>query len=182
METGLAPSRAVAGALLCGILSDTLVLRMSTTTPRDIRAVAYLAPIAGEEPEKLGIALLERGMDLSGATIADLLARDRKEFELFGRKVIISQVMVPSFSWNREREEDIYKELNGLLATTGADLVLVLFTSVPGNASDLHGAGDSELVRNLFVGTLPLRLEGFMSRKKDFLPWLGEKLRGLSRP
>ncbi len=39
MESGLTPSRAVAGALLSGILSDTLALRMSTTTHRDIKAV-----------------------------------------------------------------------------------------------------------------------------------------------
>ena len=182
METGLVPTRPTAGALLCGILSDTLALRMSTTTHRDIKAVSFLAPIAGEDAANLGIALLERGMDLSGASIGDLLARDRKEFELFGRKVVISQIMVPSFSWNRERENEVRDELINFQKSSGADLVLVLFTSVPENASDLEGVGDTSLLRNLFGDTLPLRLEGFMSRKKDFLPWLGEKLRAQSRP
>ena len=48
MESGLIPSRPVAGALLSGILSDTLSLKMSTTTHRDSQAVKYLAPLAGE--------------------------------------------------------------------------------------------------------------------------------------
>ena len=52
MESGLTPSRSTAGALLCGILSDTLALRMSTTSHRDIKAVKFLAPIAYEDPEK----------------------------------------------------------------------------------------------------------------------------------
>src|SRR5208337_1629770 len=57
-EAGLAPSREIAGILLCGILSDTLSLQMSTTTHQDKKAVKYLAKIAGEDPEKLGVTLL----------------------------------------------------------------------------------------------------------------------------
>lgn len=182
MESGLIPSRAVAGALLCGILSDTLSLRMSTTTHHDKKAVAFLAPIAGVNPDELGIALLEQGMDLSGVGLDRILSRDTKEFDLSGKKVLISQVMIPSFSWNRERDEAIQSELTRMRAGSNADLVLVLFTSVMENASDLCGAADPELLHELFGETLPVRLPGVMSRKKDFLPWLGERLREHARP
>ena len=64
IEAGLTPSREIAGVLLCGILSDTLSLRMSTTTHQDKKAVKWLASLTGEDPEKLGVALLEAGMDL----------------------------------------------------------------------------------------------------------------------
>jgi len=181
MESGLTPSKAAAGALLAGILSDTLALRSSTTTHQDKKAVNWLAPIAGEDPEQLGIALLERGMDLSCAGLDVILARDTKEFNLSGRKVIISQVMVPSFSWNRERNAAIDNELAGIRKATGSDMVLVLFTSVLDNASDLYVSGDPDLIRNLFGEVTPARLEGVMSRKKDFLPWLGGRLREQAR-
>jgi manganese-dependent inorganic pyrophosphatase len=176
-ETGRPPSRAVAGILLCGVLSDTLALRMSTTTDRDRQAVSYLADISGEDPDHLGLALLEQGMDLSGVSLATILSRDKKEFDLSGRNVIISQVMVPSFSWNSERDGMIQDEIRAIRVTSGADLVFVLFTSVMDNASDCYGDGDPGLIRELFKKALPVRLEGVMSRKKDFLPWLGEKLR-----
>jgi len=182
MESGLTPSRAVAGVLLSGILSDTLALRMSTTTHRDIQAAKFLAPISGEDPEQLGIALLEQVMDLSGAALDIILARDTKEYELSGKKVLISQVMVPSFAWNRERGEAIQAGLARIKATSGAEMALVLCTNVPENASDLYGVADPVLVRELFGNTLPVRLEGVMSRKKDFLPWLGARLRVQERP
>jgi len=180
MESGLVPSPGIAGALLCGILSDTLALRMSTTTHHDRVAVKFLSPIAGVEPEELGTSLLERGMDLSGVPLAALLARDTKEFDLSKRKVIIAQVMVPSFSWNRERSAAILAELAALRAGTKTDLAIALFTSVMENASDVYGAADEALISEVFGAGLPLRFEGVMSRKKDFLPWLGDRLRELS--
>jgi manganese-dependent inorganic pyrophosphatase len=180
MESGLMPSQGVAGALLCGILSDTLALRMSTTTHRDRMAVKFLAPVAGVDPEELGPALLERGMDLSGVPLAALLSRDTKEFELSNRKVIIAQVMVPSFAWNRERSEAILAELASLQTGAKTDLAIALFTSVMENASDIYGAADGALISNLFGSGVPVRFEGVMSRKKDFLPWLGNRLRELS--
>jgi manganese-dependent inorganic pyrophosphatase len=180
MESGLVPSRGVAGALLCGILSDTLALRMSTTTHHDRKAVEYLARIAGTDSMELGTTLLERGMDLSGTPPGGILTRDVKEFELSKKKVIIAQVMVPSFAWNRGRSPAIQEELASLRHSTRADLAIALFTSVMENASDLYGAADEPLIRALFGDGLPVRMAGVMSRKKDFLPWLGDRLRELS--
>jgi len=180
MESGLVPSPGVAGVLLCGILSDTLALRMSTTTHHDRVAVKFLEFIADVEAEELGTSLLERGMDLSGVPLAALLSRDTKEFSLSEKKVIIAQVIVPSFSWNRDRSAAIFAELAALQAGTKTDLAVVLFTSVMDNASDVYGAADETLISRVFGAGLPLRFDGVMSRKKDFLPWLGDRLRELS--
>ncbi len=177
MESGLTPSLPVAGALLSGILSDTLSLRMSTTTHSDIKAVKYLARITNEDPDKLGNTLLERGMDLSGTSLDVILAQDKKEFVLSAKKVMISQVMVPSFAWNREREDEIRANLAEMKITSGADMVLVLFTNVFEKSSFLYGAADPDLLNSLFKENLPTRLEGVMSRKLDFIPWLGARLR-----
>jgi manganese-dependent inorganic pyrophosphatase len=178
-ESGLDPSPAVAGALLCGVLSDTLCLRMSTTTHRDHVAVKYLASLAGAGPEELGNILLERGMDLAGLPLSVILTRDTKEFELSSRKVIIAQVMVPSFAWNRGRSALILAELASLQAGTRTDLAIALFTNVMENASDVYCVGEEPLIQTLFEEGLPARFSGVMSRKKDFLPWLGSRLREL---
>jgi manganese-dependent inorganic pyrophosphatase len=182
MESGLTPSRQAAGALLSGILSDTLSLRMSTTTHRDIQAVKYVASCTGEDPDRLGTALLEQGMDLAGTPLGVILARDTKEYILSTKKVVISQVMVPSFSWNQDREEAIRAELEVMKSASGSDMVLVLFTNVLEKSSDLHGIADPDLILNIFGEDLPARLEGVMSRKLDFLPWLGARLRENTHP
>lgn len=179
-ESGLVPPQGVAGALLCGILSDTLCLRMSTTTHHDQVAVRYLEPLAGADAGELGAALLERGMDLAGVPLARILARDTKEFTLSGRRVIIAQVMVPSFAWNQERSAAIRGELAALREGTKTDLAAALFTSVMDNASDVYAAAGEPLLTGLFPGGLPTRFDGVMSRKKDFLPWLGARLRDMS--
>ncbi len=182
MESGLTPSQPVAGALLSGILSDTLSLRMSTTTHRDIQAVKYLAGLAAEDPDRLGPALLEQGMDLSGIPLEKILNRDIKEYTLSGKKVLISQVMVPSFAWNHERDEAIRAELARMRAASGSDMVLVLFTHVQERSSDLQAVADPDLQKDIFGEDLPIRLDGVMSRKRDFIPWLGERLRRKQRP
>lgn len=181
LESGLTPSRSCAGALLSGILSDTLSLRMSTTTHRDIKAVKYLATVAGEDPEQLGIALLEQGMDLSGTPLEIILTRDTKEYTLSEKKIVISQVVVPSFAWNRERDDAIREELGKMRNAYGTDMVLVLFTNVLEKSSEIHGIADPDFIQALFGKKLPIRLEGVMSRKKDFLPWLGARLREQAR-
>ena len=181
MESGLVPSQPVAGALLSGILSDTLSLKMSTTTHRDIQAVKYLAPLAGEDPDLLGSDLLERGMDLAGIPLEIILSRDTKDYTLYGKKVMISQVMVPSFCWNRERDDVIHAELARMRVVSGSDMVLVLFTNVQEKSSDLYGSADPDLLNTIFGKDLPVRFEGVMSRKLDFLPWLGQRLRGQVR-
>lgn len=177
-ESGLVPSQETAAALLCGILSDTLALRMSTSTHRDRMAVKFLVPVAGVDLEEIGTALLERGMDLSGVPLASLLSRDTKEFELSKKKVIIAQVMVPSSAWNRVQSDAIQAELAVLQKSSGTDLAIALFTSVMENASDVYGTADETLLLGVFGTGMPVRFDGVMSRKKDFLPWLGERLRG----
>jgi manganese-dependent inorganic pyrophosphatase len=178
-EGGITPSPAIAGSLLAGILSDTLVLKMSTTTVDDHEAVAYLAPITGVDPVAFGMRLLEKGLNLDGATIEDLLTRDTKRYELFGRHVTIAQVMVPSFSFPKVHAGEIRLELDRLRVQHGMDVYLGMFTSVAENGSELFAAAESHLLTRLELRDQPVRLGNMMSRKKDLLPWFGEKLRSL---
>jgi manganese-dependent inorganic pyrophosphatase len=176
-EGGISPSPAIAGILLAGILSDTLVLKMSTTTPDDREAVAYLAPIAGVDPAALGEELLEKGMDLDSATTEELLMRDTKRYTLFGKNVIIAQVMVPSFSFPLAHVDEIRLELARLRMQQGVDVYIGMFTSVIENGSMLFLAAESHVLTMLGIRDQPVLLENMMSRKKDILPWFGEKLR-----
>jgi manganese-dependent inorganic pyrophosphatase len=176
-EGGITPSPAVAGVLLAGILSDTLMLKTSTATADDREAVLYLAGIDGVDPETFGKRLLEKGMNLDSATMEELLVRDTKRYELFGKRVTIAQVMVPSFSFPEAHAGEIRQELERLRIQYGMDVYLGMFTSVVENGSELFAAAESHLLTRLELRDQPVRLGNMMSRKKDLLPWFGEKLR-----
>ena len=177
MDVGLVPSVPAAGMLLAGILSDTLGLRMSTTTEKDKKAVLFLAGITGLDPVEFGTSLIKQGMDLVHAAPHDLLTADTKHYTLFGRDVIIAQVMTASDDYALTRAEEVRNELERLRKEFGVHLYLVLFTNVMGNTSYLLAAGDKNTLLGLDYTVQPVRLDGVMSRKKDFLPVFGQKLR-----
>jgi manganese-dependent inorganic pyrophosphatase len=180
MEAGRDPSPQTAGLLLCGILSDTLVLRMSTTTSLDRRAVEYLAGLSGRDPVTLGTTLIEKGMAVDDVPIETQLACDTKTYTLFRHDVVIAQVMVPSFAFPEAHSSEIRRELGRLRATHRADLAVALYTSVLENASlAFFAAVDDALLTRLGLEDQPLRLDEVLSRKKDFVPRLGQLLRQL---
>lgn len=177
MESGLKPSLKAAGLLLSGILSDTLVLRMSTTTPQDEKAVDYLADLVGIDPFEYGKELIHRGMGLEGIPMNEVLTRDMKRYRLFDREVIISQVMLPSFDFSRSHAGEIRKEVERLRESYRADFFIALFTSIMDGASEVFAASDETSLRRTGFSVQPVLMEGVMSRKKDFLPRFGSLLK-----
>jgi manganese-dependent inorganic pyrophosphatase len=178
-EAGVVPSQPVAGLLLAGVLSDTLVLKMSTTTREDEEIVGYLSGILGIEPIAFGTELIRHGINLEQTPLSEVLSRDVKHYSLFGREVIISQVMMSADDFVSGKAPEIVRELDRLRRETGADLYLALFTNVIANRSHVYAAGEHSLLRDLGYDHQPVVLDGVMSRKKDFLPPFGQKLRNL---
>jgi len=179
MESGNPPAPATAGLLLAGILSDTLVLKMSTTMPEDVSAAEYLASISGTDIQDFGANLIHHGMDIENTPLDVLLSRDSKRYTLFGKDVLISQVMTASRAYAAGHASAIREELEKLRKAHGVDICLALFTDIIGNHSDLFAAGDRATLDSLGYLDQPVGLPGVMSRKKDFLPVFGVKLKDL---
>ncbi len=179
IEADIEPSPSTAGLLLSGILSDTMVMKLSTTTPVDIRAADYLAEIAGVDPAEYGPELIHRGMDLDALPKEELLTRDMKRYNLFGWSIMVSQVMTSSFEFAETRADEIRAELERLRTAMGVDCFFALFTNVFANASDLFAAGEEGIITRLDLREQPRRLEGVMSRKKDFIPKFGQMFRNM---
>jgi len=179
MGSNLKPTREVAGALLSGILSDTLVLKLSTTTSIDVKAAEYLSKIAKVNIKKYGTKLVEAGMKFNGLSLEEILTRDTKRYVLFGKNVVISQVMVPSFEYDEEHFEKIRAKIDQLKKAMYVDCFFALFTNVFENASDLFVSGDAVCLKKVGAQKQPVRLKQVMSRKKDFLPKIGDVLRNI---
>ncbi len=100
-----------------------------------------------------------------------------KRYNLFGRSIMVSQVMTSSFEFAESEAGEIRTELDRLRTTMGVDCFFALFTNVFGDASDLFAAGDESCIAKLGLRDQPVRLKGVMSRKKDFIPKFGQMFR-----
>jgi manganese-dependent inorganic pyrophosphatase len=85
----------VAGAMLCAILSDTVMFKSVTCTEADKKAVEGLAKIAGvTDVSALGMEMFKVKSAVDGATPTELVNRDYKDFDMSGKKVGIGQLEV----------------------------------------------------------------------------------------
>jgi len=178
-ESGKEIPHGIAGMLLSGILSDTMVLRLSTTTDKDRVMVDKLSEILGIDPLGYGTELIKKGMNLEDEDMEFLLMRDTKKYELYGKKMIISQLMIPTFEFSHENSKDILKISNKIKTSSGVDIFAVLLTSVFENSSELYIVADDVVISKTGAEEQPLILEGMMSRKNDFIPWFGGILKNL---
>ena len=172
--------REIAGILLSGILSDTLLLTLSTTTERDREAAHRLAEIAGVDWTSYGKELLHASINLEHKTPAELIAADFKEFQIGGRKLGISQMMVLDCKEIDLREEDLLAELEQLRLANGYDLTALLVTNpVSSSHERVLLKGEVWMVEKAFnikVEDDTCILPRVMSRKRDFIPALGQAL------
>ncbi len=178
IESEIDPSPQIAGLLMSGILSDTMVTKLSTTTPKDLKAIDYLSKISGINPYEYGKDLIEAGMSLEGLSMEEILTRDMKKYDLFGKNVVISQIMVSSFDFSTSRSEEIRSKISDLRKHMNADYFFSLFTNVLENSSDLFFSADDDHPLK-FGPKQPIRLDGMMSRKKDFVPYIARIIQNI---
>lgn len=178
MEAGIKPAKEIAGVLLSGILSDTLGLKMSTTTARDRETVKYLAEIAEVDFESYAKELIAEGMSLSGISQSELIQRDTKEYNLSSKRVVVAQIMTPSYEFAKDNEAEIYAALRKEMQDPHApDVYIALYTSVSEMGSDMFAVSDAKTTAAMHWEK-PIHLPGVVSRKKDFVPRFGKMLEG----
>lgn len=170
----------IAGLLLSGILSDTLMLTLSTTTDRDHKAAERLAEIAGVSVNTYGKKLLQASINIRDKTAKELIDADFKEFMIIGKKFGVSQMMVLDCEEIDLRETELLEELERLRKQNNYDLTVLLVTN-PLSASHERVLmnGETWIIEKAFNVTVEgntCMLPSVLSRKKDFIPALGKAL------
>jgi len=172
--------REIAGILLSGILSDTLLLTLSTTTERDHVEARRLAEIAGVDITAYGRELLHASINVTGRSAAELIAADFKEFLISGKKLGISQMMSLDCEEIDAREEELLAELERLRASGGYDLTALLVTNPLGEGRErILLKGEAWIVEKAFnvaVKNSTCTVPRVLSRKKDLIPAIGHAL------
>jgi manganese-dependent inorganic pyrophosphatase len=166
----------IAGLLLSGLLSDTLMLTLSTTTDLDKELAHKLARKASVKIEEYGKELLAASISIKGKSGREILLHDLKEYELGDKKIAVGQVMVIDKEDIRAKESDIKDAMESLRAKKRYDLVVLLIMNPLESGEGLMVTGDKWLIEKAF-GIEIKNDKGFipqiLSRKKDFIPKIG---------
>ena len=164
----------LAGAMLCAILSDTVLFKSPTCTEHDKKAAAELAQIAGiDDMIALGMEMFKAKSNLDGATPRELIFRDFKDFDMSGNKVGIGQLELTSLSLVTPELKAALKEELGKVKAEGRHSAVLIITDVMEEGSELLLCSDnSEIITKALNATLSdnMWLPGVMSRKKQVVP------------
>lgn len=169
----------IAGAMLCAILSDTVIFKSPTTTDMDRQAAAELAAIAGiADIQALGMELFTAKSAVAGCTPRSLIFRDFKDFNMNGCKVGVGQLELVSLDLVADMKAALEAELAAVKSEEGRHSALLLLTDIMKEGSELLMVSDDPARHRPKVSARPssegsnLWLDGVMSRKKQVVPAL----------
>jgi len=181
-QAGIDPTREIAGLLLSGLLSDTVILKSPTTTEVDREFATWLAQLSGLDIEDYGTRLFASGSPLaSGISPRKLITTDFKEYRAGEQTLGLGQIEVVNLHSFHERREELEAELLKIREEKGYELAALLITDIVMETSLLLTAGSKELpyiIGYPSEGKNLYRLKGVLSRKKQLVPHLLKVFKG----
>ena len=164
----------IAGLMLSGIISDTLLLASPTTTELDRTVAKDLANIAEIDLYKYGKELLKSGVSNDGLTINEIVYKDFKSYVTGEVKFGIGQVFTTDFKEYSDRLNEYVDELNHIADNNDYKVACLFVTDILENNSYLlfnDGAkeylNDAYELSDIKEGE---KLMGVISRKKQMVP------------
>mmetsp|Transcript_32084 Transcript_32084/g.37717 ORF Transcript_32084/g.37717 Transcript_32084/m.37717 type:complete len:464 (-) Transcript_32084:213-1604(-) len=180
---GHKPPVAIAGMLLCAIISDTLNLMSPTTTQWDRMMVAILAIIAGVEDINLLAShqFKAKSRELAGMSPTQLCSGDCKVFKLknskgYEFKIGFAVVETTDDDVIMVRKGELLPELLSSRHDKGLDMYFLAVVNIVEMRSNLLMCGADELALAKLAFGCPIPSIGVMdmgsrvSRKKEFVP------------
>ena len=178
-ESKIPIPKEIASLLLCGILSDTLILQSATTTEIDRTTAEYLSNITDLDIQTLGKDILQAGSGVKGRTATQIIHQDMKVYEEEKGNYTVSQIEVSNIDEVLARKEELMQELEIERRGNKALFSSLLVTDITQLSSILLMAMDKKFAP--FV-TFPKQekdvyfLKNVVSRKKQLIPLIAEQV------
>jgi manganese-dependent inorganic pyrophosphatase len=177
-EANIPIPREVAGMMLSGLLTDTLILRSPTCTPRDERVAEELATIAGEDIETYGRELFAAAAsDLSERPAEVLVTSDFKEFTVQDDKFAIGTVETASPETIEKRIPELLQTMQRIVQERSYASFMFMIVDIITMRCHLLIWGAEQTVAEALNTRLDkdkhtVIVEGLVSRKKQLVPLL----------
>lgn len=174
----------IASLLLCGILSDTLILKSTTTTEVDRQTAEYLANITDLDIETIGHEILTAGSRIKGRTATQVIHQDMKEYKEAKNSYTVSQIEVGNLKEIMERKNEFLEELEIERRANKALFSALLVTDITQLSSILLIEYDPKFEsfitfqrqeKNVYF------LKDVVSRKKQLIPLITEQVENFEK-
>lgn len=176
-EMGMEIKREMAGIMLSAILSDTLMFKSPTSTPKDKKVAEKLALLAQVEIEAFAREMFKAGSDFQGQGAEEIVNQDFKDFSFGDAKVGIGQVNCMDLSVLEDKKEELFQVLANLKDREGYFLTALMLTNILEESTELIFVGDEKVITQAYQGQAKsgsIYLPGVVSRKKQIVPPLSK--------
>jgi len=169
-------------ALLCSaIISDTLIFKSPTCTSDDVAACMQLAKKAELDIETYGREMFRAGSNLSGKSAKEIFYQDYKKFSVNNVAIGVGQINSMSAEELEKVKPRLAEFIQGVVQDNSAGIVYFLLTDIVSESSEVLCAGNNAnaVIYQAFgveVKDACVKLQGVVSRKKQFFPAIVEAL------
>ncbi|RBP63832.1 manganese-dependent inorganic pyrophosphatase [Alkalibaculum bacchi] len=170
----------IAGIMISGIISDTLLLKSPTTTKKDVQAVEELTELLGMDLQDYAMEMFRKGTDITGLDVHEVFFNDYKEFSLEGMRVGVAQVFTLNIESVKEKTSEYLNIIEETNAQKGQFATLLIVTDIIRQGSYLFynenrkNILEASFNKKMEQGTF---IEECVSRKKQIIPALIEGIR-----
>jgi len=179
LENKIKLDKKIAGLLLSGILSDTVVFKSPTTTKEDIYIAKKLSNICKiKDIKKFGMEIKKQKATLKGLSISQIVQNDAKEYDINGKKFLVSQVEICDLKEIEPIKKELLTEMEKIVSEKNLDFFLFMATDIIKLGSQILIKGkeieEIEKIFNKKIEENSFYLPGVLSRKKEIIPPLME--------
>ncbi len=138
MENNIEIPKQIAGLMLSGILSDTLLLKSPTTTMKDQHAVMMLSNIADVNYQEYGMQMFKASSSLTGKTMEEILYTDFKNFTIDNKKVGIGQIFTMNIDDINNKQDELLDLLERTAKNNDYTIIALFVTDIINNGSYMY--------------------------------------------
>jgi len=171
-ENNVEISKDIAGLILSGIISDTLLFKSPTTTGRDKYAVNELLKIVDLDLHEYAMDMFRAGTSLEGKTLEEIIYQDFKKFNLVYKNVGISQVFTLDINEIMNRKEEFVKLIDDITSDKYYLIIMAVTDIVNEGSYIFYTSSKEKLVRMIFEEDVHqgIYIDKCISRKKQIVP------------
>lgn len=183
-QHGVEIPQAMAGLMMAGLIADTLNLNSPTATPTDAKVLEQLSALAGVDAAELAEGIFSVGSPLQTLSPEDVVNADSKEYDENGVRFNVAQIEELGFTTFYEKQAALAEALDVFCAQRRLYFAALLVTDINTQNSILLVAGAEEFRQQIdypSAGPDLWQLDGVVSRKKQLLPYLLQRLSETNR-